>query len=160
MDRVLSLGRNMSLKHNPSVWSSSSKLQPLMSRQQSKNARFHTDAGIHPTDCPWSDRFDHRLMIDRGDFLKDCGNFLKTVGRLARALLSVLSNCKQRTFWQAAALTAHTHKHVCVCVCTTKCTEGIAKSDLHATAPKLCFYFAVTTVSTKEITYWSKLLHN
>lgn len=66
-------------------------------------------------------------MTDRGDFLKDCGDFLKTVARLARAPLSVLSNCKQRTFWQAAALTAHALSlaPTNTCVCTTKGTEGI-----------------------------------
>lgn len=81
---------------------------------KAKHAGFHTGTGIHLTDCPRGDRFDHRLMIDRSDFSNHCG-------KINQGSFVSSFNCKQGTSWQAAALSAHalsvsrTCKYMCVC---------------------------------------------
>ena len=81
--------------------------------------------GIHPTDCYPGDRFDHRRMIDRGDFLNlhskiSQKSFVCSVQLQAGNILAGSCPGCSRSLCLS-------RKQTHVYVCTTKCTEGVTK---------------------------------
>lgn len=70
-------------------------------------------AGIHPTGCHWGDRFDHRQMIDRGDFSNHSSKISRSSSVSSLQLQS--GNILADSCPDCSCSLSLIHKHMCMC---------------------------------------------